>query len=122
MGEPKIIDLQVNDHAGTLKDGDKIVIATLHGNDNLSNKMMKGGMQLESIKVFKALFVMPDVEEVALLWQFPTTDSGGNSSLNTVLKITITKTTANKINWSEFDKDNFVKLADSYWELPSLRE
>lgn len=122
MGEPKIIDLKVNDHAGTLKDGDKIVIATLHGNDNLSNKMIKGGMQLASIKVFNTLFDLPDVEEVALLWQFPTTDSEGNSSLNTVLKITVTKATADRINWSEFDKDNFVKVADSYWEHPTLRK
>lgn len=122
MGEPKIISLQVNDHAGTLKDGDQIVVATLHGNDNLSNKLMKGGMQLESIKVFRALFEIPDIEDVTLIWQFPTTDSGGNSSLNTVLKITVTKATADGINWSEFDKDNFAKAADSYWEHPELRE
>jgi hypothetical protein len=54
-GETKIIDLQVNDHFGTQKEGDKIVVAKLQGNDNVSDNMIKGGMQLESIKVFKEL-------------------------------------------------------------------
>jgi|GEM_PF-6641633 len=122
MGEQKIIDLQVNEHSGTDNDGDRIVVATLHANDNLSNKLMKGGIQMESIKVFQSLFEVSDMEEVALLWQFPTIDSYGNSELNTVLKITLTKATADKINWSYFNRDNFAQIADSYWEHPTLRE
>jgi hypothetical protein len=65
-GETRIIDLQVNDHAGTQKEGDKIVIISLHANDNLSDKMIKGGMQLESTYAFKELFKIADIEEVAI--------------------------------------------------------
>lgn len=119
-GENKIIELQVNDHSGTVKEGDKIVIAKLHGNDNLSSNMIKSGMQLESIKIFKQLFQLNEIEEVDLIWQFPVTDSFGSSTLNTVLKINISRTTASKINWDNFDKDNFAAVADSYWEHPSL--
>lgn len=122
MGEPKIIDLQVNDHEGTVNPGDKIVVATLLGNDNLSSNMIKGGMQLESIEIFRALFERSEIEEAALIWQFPTQSDYGNSELNTVLKITVTKATAEQINWSDFDKDNFTNVADSYWEHPSMRE
>ncbi|RUS43554.1 hypothetical protein [Cohnella sp. AR92] len=122
MDEPRIVSLQVNDHSGTVQEGDKIVVASLRGNDNLTAGMIKGGMQLDSIKVFKALFQIADIEEVALLWQFPTTDDYGNSKSTTILKITLTKETAGKINWSEFDKDDFVKVADSYWESPAIRE
>ncbi|MDR9506927.1 hypothetical protein RI662_21980, partial [Brevibacillus agri] len=43
-GEPKIINLQVNDHLGTADEKDKIVVATLHANENLTNNMTKGGM------------------------------------------------------------------------------
>ncbi|MEK4455244.1 hypothetical protein [Paenibacillus sp. FSL L8-0506] len=120
--ENKIIELQVNDHAGTQAEGDKIVVAKLHGNDNLSSKMIKGGMQLESIKIFKKLFQLNDVEEVDLIWQFPTTDKLGNSTLNTVLKINLSRSTVTKISWDGFDKDNFAYVADSYWEHPSLRK
>lgn len=119
--ETKIIGLQINDHSGTQKEGDKIVVAKLQGNDNLSDNMIMGGMQLESIKVFKELFKLDNIEEVALIWQFPTTDPKGNSSINTVLKITLIKATASKINWSSFDRKNFENVADSYWEHPSIR-
>lgn len=121
-GEPKIIDLQVNDHYGTSAEGDKIVVATLRGNDNLTANMIKGGMQLESMKVFQSLFSMPEIAEVSLLWQFTTTDVNGNSSLSTVLKISLTKASAAKINWEGFDRENFEKVADSYWESPAFRE
>jgi hypothetical protein len=121
-GEKKIIELQVNDHAGTKKEGDKIVVVKLHGNNNLNSQMIKGGMQLESIKIFKQLFQLNEIEEVDLIWQFPTSDTLGNSTLNTVLKINISRTTASKINWDGFDKDNLASVADSYWEHPALRE
>lgn len=119
--ENKIIELQVNEHAGTVKEGDKIVVAKLHGNDNLSSNMIKGGMQLESIKIFKQLFQLSEIEEVDLIWQFPTTDKLGDSTLSTVLKINLSRTTVSKINWDGFDKDDLASVADSYWEYPSLR-
>ncbi|EFM12537.1 hypothetical protein PaecuDRAFT_0048 [Paenibacillus curdlanolyticus YK9] len=119
--EPRIINLEVNDHMGTDYEGDKIVIATLHADDNLTAAYMNGGIQLDSIKLFPELFAMPDIAEVALLWQFETTDEYGNSSLSTLLKIDLTKQTANKINWDKFDRNNFKAVADSYWESPALR-
>lgn len=122
MGESKILDLQVNDHQGTPDTIDKIVVAKLQGNDNLSSNMIKGGMQLESIKIFKNLFEHSEIQEVALIWQFPTVNDYGNSELNTVLKITITRAIAEQINWEKFDKDSFSKVADSYWEHPTLRD
>ncbi|WP_201317823.1 hypothetical protein [Paenibacillus sp. EPM92] len=120
-GVARIIDLQVNDHAGTQKDGDKIVITRLQANDNLSNNMIKGGMQLESIKVFKELFKVADVEEVAITWEFPMTDKYGNTSSSPVMKIKLNRATATKINWDSFDKKNFESVANSYWEHPSIR-
>lgn len=120
-GLARIIDLQVNDHAGTKKDGDKIVIAKLQANDNLSNNMIKGGMQLESIKVFKELFKIADVEEVAIAWEFPMTDKYGQTSSSIVMKINLNRATATKINWDSFDKKNFESVANTYWEHPSIR-
>lgn len=120
-GVEKIIKLQVNDHAGTQKDGDRIVVVQLQANDNLSNNMIKGGMQLESIKVFKELFRIVDVEEVAIAWEFPTTDKLGNTSSSTVMKINLNRGTATKINWDGFDKKNIETVANTYWEHPSIR-
>lgn len=95
--EQKIINLQVNDNLGTTNEQDKIVIATLHANDNMSNNMIKGGVELESIKLLEKLFQVPKIEEVALIWKFPSNDN----SLITIMKISITKSTADSIDWGK---------------------
>ncbi|MEF3305336.1 hypothetical protein [Paenibacillus sp. GYB003] len=71
------------------------------------------GMQMESIKVFKELFKLADVEEVAIAWEFPMT----NKCSSTVMK----RETATKINWDGFDKKKFEGAANTYWKHPSSR-
>ncbi|BCJ87674.1 hypothetical protein [Effusibacillus dendaii] len=120
-GEPKIINLQVNDHLGTADGNDKIVVATLHANENLTNNMTKGGILLESTNVLKKLFTIDKVQEVTLIWQLPLVDAYGNKQTEPVLKITIDKEKAAKINWSNFDRNNLKNVVNTYWEHPVLK-
>lgn len=119
-GEPKIIELQVNDHLGTANEKDKIVVATLHANENLTNNMTKGGILLDSTNILKKLFTINKVQEVTLIWQLPLVDAYGNRKTEPVLKITMDKEKAAKINWANFDRNNLEVVANTYWEHPVL--
>lgn len=118
----RVVELKVNDHLGTKKDGDKIVLGTLRANENLTPNLSRGGILLDSNKVFKALFTIPEVEEVNLFWQLPLTDAYGKTEDGTVLKITLTREKAEKINWDNFDKENYSKIAETYWEHPGFKK
>ncbi len=116
----RIVELKVNDHMGTEKTDDKIVLLTLNASDNLSTNMIKGGILLDSIKVFKTVFQDENIEEVTLFWQFPLKDSYGNTKHENVLKLGLSRETVGKINWDGFNKDNFRSIADQYWEHPAF--
>lgn len=75
-----ILNLVVNEHMGTDIKDDKIVILTLSGSENLTAKMTANGLLEDSNQVFQSLFENADVEEAALFWQLPITDSIGNTS------------------------------------------
>lgn len=57
-----------------------------------------------------------------MFWSFPLVDAYGNSKEDTVLKIMLTKETLDKINFEQFDKDNFSVIADEFYQHPALRK
>jgi len=120
MDSNSISELNVNDNFGTDEEGDKIILATLNASDNLTQNMIKGGILLDSVGVFKNLFEIDGVSEVALKWDFPLVDQYGNKELGTIVKITLDKEIADKINWENFNKDNLTNIAKVYWEHPAL--
>lgn len=99
-----------------------IAIAKLNANENLSVSMTKGGILRDSAKVFEPLFSLTEIKEVALSWRLPLVDQYGNSSDADVLRMTLDRETAAKINWDGFDRDNFATIADQYWEHPAIQK
>ncbi len=97
------------------------MFATLHANENLTNSMTKGGILLESTNILKKLFTIDKVQEVTLIWQLPLVDAYGNKQTEPVLKITIDKEKAAKINWSNFDRNNLKGVVNTYWEHPVIK-
>ncbi|CAM5794801.1 hypothetical protein [Brevibacillus borstelensis] len=122
LKKDRLVELQVNDHAGTEKEGDKIVIAKMNANENLTNSLTRDGILLASSDAFKALFAIPEVEEAALFWQLPLVDVYGKTEDGVVLKITLTRAIAEKIQWDNFDIANYSKVASQYWEHPSFNK
>lgn len=117
-----IINLEVNEHMGTDIEDDKIVILTLLGSENLTAKMTANGLFEDSNVVFQSLFENEDVEEAALFWQLPITDSNGNTSDKNVLKITLTRDIFENINWEDFDSHNYKIVAEEYMEMIQFPE
>ncbi len=120
--EPKISDLEVSDLLESDTKTVRAVNATLNGKDNLTTNMIKKGMLIEAEKVFPKIFEDKKVGRVILTWKFPLIDTKGNSESKKVLSIQIERKTNNKINWDNFDRDNFAIVADHYYEHPALNK
>jgi cytoskeletal protein RodZ len=122
MDKERIVKVEVNDHLGTEKEGDKIALITLNADENLTAKLTKGGMLMKSSDLFPALFELQEIEEAVIFWQLTLVDTFGNESDDTVLKLGLNRETAEKINWKNFDRDNYSKVANTYWEHPAIRQ
>lgn len=120
-GDQRILELQVNDHYGTSDEEDKIIIATILGNENLTTNLTRKGMLLDSVKLFKELFALENSQEVTLIWQYPLVDVSGNTKNETVLKISLDRESASNINWDSFDNENLKIVANEYWEHSSIQ-
>ncbi|WP_353893546.1 hypothetical protein PRVXH_000292 [Proteinivorax hydrogeniformans] len=96
--------------------GDGNVVLHLISNDNLSRNAIKGGIKIDSERLFPELFANEDVDLVDLVWYAPLTDQYGNEELREVLNINMWRETYEKINWDNFLRSNFENVADSYWE------
>lgn len=118
----RIVELEVNDHAGTEVEGDKIILLTLAGDENLTSKMTTKGMLMDSSKAFQEVFKNKETSEVILFWQFPLVDAYGKSKDENVIKIGLNRETFEKIEWKAFDYNNFEIIADQYWLHPVLKK
>lgn len=116
-----IIEIQVNDHMGTDDPNDKIVVAKLNGDENLTVNMTKEGLWMDTVNLMKKLFNLPEISEVALLWHLPLTDKYGNVEDEVVMKVTFTREIAEKINWENFQRENIPAIAADYFEHPALK-
>ena len=120
MGEKRIIELQVNDNMGTDDTNDKIVIAKLYADDGFSNDSIRKKILMNSKDLFETLFKRKEISEVVLLWQFSLVDAYGKESVDTILKVGLDHETADKINWKNFDYNNFELVATQYYTHPAL--
>lgn len=91
-------------------------------NDNLTNGMIKTSSKIDIRDILKAVQSSGyDYSEVVIFGTFPLVDKYGNSEESTVLKVSYTPTTVNKINWQNFLYDNVYEIADSAWLHPTFR-
>lgn len=121
MDSPRIIELAINNHAGTDDPNDKIVIARMNANENLTSNMTRTGILNQSAEVFEELFLIDEVEQVSLMWFLPLTDTYGNVSPGEVLRVEIDREISERINWDNFDNANFRTIALQYTEHPAFQ-
>jgi len=122
MGEKRIIELQVNDNLGTPDKTDKIIIAKLYADENLTTNMTRDGILMDSKDLFQEMFKHKEISEAVLMWNFTLVDQYGNESVDTILKIGLDRATADKINWENFDYNNFETVAQQYFIHPALNK
>lgn len=118
----RIIDIKINNDAGTTDKNDKIVTVKLYADDNLTAKMLKSRALSDSKKVFEKLFQNNEVSKALLIWEFTLVDKYGNESDGTILRVGIDRQTADKINWENFDYNNFETVAQQYFIHPALNK
>ena len=94
---------------------------SLIGDDNLSKSLIKRGMWKDSKEIFEAVFEeYPSIDTVYIYWQFPLVDQLGNEDLGEVIRIGLSRETAETINWENFNPENFSAVADEYWQHPAF--
>jgi len=120
MGEKRIIELQVNDNLGTPDKTDKIIIAKLYANENLTTNLTRDGILMDSKDLFEEIFKHKEISEAVLMWNLTLVDQYGNESVDTVLKVGLDRATADKINWKNFSYKNFENVATQYFVHPAL--
>ena len=120
MGKKRIIELQVNDNLGTPDKTDKIIIAKLYADENLTTNMTRDGILMDSKDLFQEMFKHKEISEAVLMWNFTLVDQYGNESVDTILKIGLDRATADKINWKNFHYKNFENIAPQYFVHPAL--
>lgn len=120
MGEKRIIELQVNDNLGTPDKTDKIIIAKLYANENLTTNLTRDGILMDSKDLFEEIFKHKEISEAVLMWNLTLVDQYGNESVDTVLKVGLDRATADKINWKNFSYKNFENVAPQYFVHPAL--
>ncbi|MFC3883734.1 hypothetical protein ACFOU2_09575 [Bacillus songklensis] len=120
MKAKRIINLEINDHIGTQQEGDKIVVATLHADESLTENLTRESILIKTKGLMEPLFKNKDIAEVTLIWQLPLVDQYGNEKVGTVVKVGLDRVTANKINWKNFDFNNFEGISPQYFVHPAL--
>ena len=114
----RVVSVQVDMYSA----GGKSVTITLNGDDNLTNNLTKKGLQMNSNPVFKSAFKNKEVNCVIVAWQLPLSDPYGKTSDEVVMRIKLTRDTFNKIDWNNFDFQNYPTIADDYFEHPALNK
>lgn len=95
----------------------------LNADDNLTTKMIRGGILSNSKDVFKRIFKeRNDITGLTLQWVFPLQDLKGNSQDALIATITMSKANAATINWDNVLYDNLPLIADKYTDHPALRK
>ncbi|WP_243855034.1 hypothetical protein, partial [Halalkalibacterium halodurans] len=93
---------------------------TLNGNDNLTAGFIKTGIYRDTLDLLKEFDQLDsvDVNNVMFSWQVPLVDAYGNEDLGEVMRINLSGETLSKINFDNFNYDNFPIVSDEYWEHP----
>lgn len=103
-------------------DDDHYIGLNLHANENVTNKLTRGGILKNSFEIMEALHEQGYAGKFYVDWRLPLTDSYGNTEAGKVLSIDITAEDFAKINYDDFLYENLPKIAESYFEHPGFSE
>lgn len=107
------------DNAGA-NDGTKLITVKIKASDNLTNNLMRVGIQDESTKMLEKFTQEKKISSVLFLWTFDLQDSYGNSKEDTITKIVVNRDVMDKINYKDFLYSDLPTVANQYWEHPAM--
>lgn len=96
----------------------------LNGDDNFTTNMMRTGMLSKTADVFEEVSKYEDIttKDISIGWMMTLVDQYGNENEQRVLNIRLSKESLAKINWDNFNYDNFENIAETYFIHPALTE
>lgn len=113
--DERIVDLTFNEDSGFVR----IVLA---GDDNLTNNLTKVGLLSDAADAFPILFKDNAVKDAMISIQLPLVDQYGNSEDGEVMAMELDRKTHEKINYENFNPENFETVAKNYFEHPALNK
>lgn len=112
VSDKKIKDIQVTKQV----DGGYGVLITINGDENLSNDLTKKGIWLDMAKLYTALYKEPmGVNEVAITANMNGVDKYGNTSNQVVMKTSLAKDEAQKVNWNADQSSLGLQILPNVW-------
>ena len=73
------------------------------------------GLQRDSAKLLRKLLAISDIEEVVLF------QHAGKEGMTYLMRSTLTKETANQIDWNRFKPKMLPDVANNYWQHKKLK-
>lgn len=98
----------------TFNDGDGTLEIKASGKDNVTDDLIKVGIQSGITDTLKALKDRPEIKDVVFKVTLEMSDKLGNVSNDVVVQATLLKATRDKINWDNFSYSSLPDIADSY--------
>lgn len=94
----------------------------VYGQDNITEKLMKEGMWIDTANALKDLKDNADIKDINVLIAMPLQDKFGKNSTEVVMNMTFPLDVRNKINWDNFIFSNIPNIADNYIEHPVIQK
>lgn len=115
--EVKLIDAESEENQD-----EKRVEIYLAGSENLTTNMTRKGMWIDANDILKALQPCENISEIVITFSLPLIDAYGNPFEDTVMVITVSKATLDKINFDRFLWEDLPDIADDYFQHRVLNE
>lgn len=115
--EVKLVDTESEENPE-----EKRVEIYLAGSENLTTNLTRKGMWMDASDILKALQSCENISEIVITFSLPLIDAYGNSFEDTVMEITMSKATLDKINFERFLWENLPDIADDYFQHRLLNE
>jgi hypothetical protein len=88
---------------------------------HLTNSSARDQFYFKSNEIFERSFKqVPGIERVRIIGTLESTDVMGNKNRGDVIRLEMTKATAEEINWKNFKSKNLPIVADRSWNHPAL--
>ena len=117
-----VSSIDIFDDEKTEATGDKMITVNANASDNLTANLIRTSILTKSSDLLKGLQPRTDISQVCILWSFPLVDSYGNTSNQVVMKILVLKESLDKINFENFDWNNFPTISEDYYEHSALNK
>lgn len=94
----------------------------LAADNSINVKSTKEAMLFDATDVFPIIFSDKSIDSAMVTFQLTFVDTYGNESEDDAIRIKLTRETNDKINWENFNIDNFPDVADSFYVHPGMNK